>query len=98
MGLKHLAKIAIELMKAGRSQAEPVAIISQATTKNQRVLETQLSTAAADVLASGIQAPALIVVGEVVRLRAGLDWLSALDGHELVADPLGLETESRASA
>ena len=98
MGLKHLAKIAIELMKAGRSQAEPVAIISQATTKNQRVLETQLSTAAADVLASGIQAPALIVVGEVVRLRAGLDWLSALDGHELVADPLGLETECRASA
>ena len=30
------------------------------------------------------------MVGEVVRLRAGLDWLGALTGRVLVADPLGL--------
>ena len=33
--------------------------------------------------------PALFVVGEVVRLRGGLDWLGALDGRTLDPDPLG---------
>lgn len=89
MGLKHLPRIANELLAAGRSRAEPVAVISQATTPRQRVLETTLSDAVADVAASRIEAPALIVVGEAVRLRAGLDWLSALDGRVLDPDPLG---------
>ncbi len=89
MGLKHLPRIARELLAAGRSGGEPVAIISHATTPRQRVLETTLGTAVADVEASGIEAPALIVVGEAVRLRAGLDWLSALDGRVLDPDPLG---------
>ncbi len=98
MGLKHLAQIAAELISAGRSLHEPVAIISQATTKNQTVLETELGRAASDVLASGVKAPALIVVGEVVRLRAGLDWLSALSGRKLIADPLGDGVEQRERA
>jgi uroporphyrin-III C-methyltransferase len=89
MGLKHLPRIASELLAAGRSGAEPVAVISQATTPRQRVLETTLGNAVADVEVSGIEAPALIVVGEAVRLRAGLDWLSALDGRVLDPDPLG---------
>ena len=89
MGLKHLPRIASELLAAGRSASEPVAVISQATTARQRVLETTLGSAVDDVAASGIAAPALIVVGEAVRLRSGLDWLSALDGRVLNPDPLG---------
>lgn len=89
MGLKHLPRIAGELLSAGRSAQEPVAVISQATTKNQRVLETTLANAVADVEKSGIAAPALIVVGEAVRLRSGLDWFSAItEGRVLDADPL----------
>ena len=98
MGLKHLARIATELVSAGRSLHEPVAIISGATTQNQLVLETELGRADADVRASGIKAPALIVVGEVVRLRAGLDWLSALSGRKLIADPLGASENERERA
>ena len=98
MGLKHLARIATELVSAGRSLHEPVAIISGATTQNQLVLETELGRADADVRASGIMAPALIVVGEVVRLRAGLDWLSALSGRKLIADPLGASENERERA
>ncbi len=98
MGLKHLARIATELISAGRSVHEPVAIISEATTQNQLVLETELGRADADVRASGIKAPALIVVGEVVRLRAGLDWLSALSGRKLIADPLGASGDERERA
>ncbi len=88
MGLKHLPRISRELLEAGRSSGEPVAVISNATTKKQRVLETTLGTAVDDVAAKGIEAPALIVIGEVVRLRAGLDWLSALSGFALDPDPL----------
>jgi uroporphyrin-III C-methyltransferase len=96
MGLKHLPRIAGELLAAGRNAHEPVAVISQATTKNQRVLETTLTNAVADVEKSGIEAPALIVVGEAVRLRAGLDWLSAItQGRVLDADPLGKRESDR---
>lgn len=97
MGLKHLPRIAAELMAAGRSGDEPVAIISQATTDRQQVLETTLSRAAIDAEQSGIPAPALIVVGQAVRLRAGLDWLSAsLHGRKLDPDPLSREAAKRA--
>lgn len=95
MGLKHLPRIAHELMDAGRRGDEPVAIVSQATTPRQRVLETTLSRAAQDVEEAKIPAPALIVVGEAVRLRAGLDWLSALNGLKLDADPLRLRAQKR---
>lgn len=90
MGLKHLPRISAELIAAGRSVDEPVAIISQATTARQTVLETTLGRAPRDAEKGAIPAPALIVVGEAVRLRAGLDWLSAsLHGRILEPDPLG---------
>jgi uroporphyrin-III C-methyltransferase len=98
MGLKHLPTIRESLLKAGRRDAEPVAVISQATTPNQRVLETTLGQSVEDVTKSGIAAPALIVIGEVVRLRAGLDWLSALTGKTLDPDPLGNREAARQTA
>ena len=88
MALKHLAVITEQLMDHGRVPSEPVAIVSKATLPEQRVLETTLGAAAADVAASGIEPPSLVVVGQVVRLRDGLDWLGALAGKELVSDPL----------
>jgi uroporphyrin-III C-methyltransferase len=89
MALKHLGAIAERLMAGGRNRDEPVAVVSKAATPEQRVLETTLGAAAGDAAAAAIEPPALVVVGEVVRLRAGLDWLGALDGRVLVADPLG---------
>lgn len=89
MAMKHLDCIAEALIAAGRAANEPVALISRATTKDQRVLETVLSRAAADSITQKIEVPALIVIGQTVRLRAGLDWLGALSGRVLEADPLG---------
>jgi uroporphyrin-III C-methyltransferase len=34
-----------------------------------------------------------VVFGEVVRLRAGLDWLGAMTGRMLESDPLGTRTK-----
>ncbi|WP_112815649.1 uroporphyrinogen-III C-methyltransferase [Ensifer sp.] len=87
MAMKHIGAIAANLMAAGRSPDEPVAFVCNAATAEQTVLETTLSRAEADVTASGLQPPAIVVVGEVVRLRASLDWIGALGGRPLVADP-----------
>jgi uroporphyrin-III C-methyltransferase len=89
MALKHIEPIATRLISAGRLPGEPVAVVSKATGAEQRVLESTLGACAADVAASGIEPPAIVVVGEVVRLRAALDWLGAMEGRVLVSDPLG---------
>jgi len=95
MGLKHLNAIRRALLAAGRSVDEPMAVVTHATTPRQRVLETTLGTSVEDVDRHAIEAPALIVIGEVVRLRAGLDWLSAMSGRVLQSDPLGLRPPAR---
>ncbi|MFQ5984028.1 MAG: uroporphyrinogen-III C-methyltransferase [Alphaproteobacteria bacterium] len=96
MALKHLRSIAARLVAAGRDPGMPVAVISKATTPEQKVLETTLSSCAVDAEAARVDPPAVVVVGEVVRLRAALDWLGALDGRRLVPDPLGTRTKKKA--
>ncbi len=91
MAMKHIGEIARKLMDAGRAPSEPVAFVCNAATGSQTVLETTLATAVADVAAAKIEPPAIVVVGEVVRLREGLDWLGALSGRKLVGDPLGID-------
>jgi len=89
MALKHLASIADRLLAAGRPADEPVAVVSRATTPQQRVLETTLARCAADAAADGIEPPSIVAFGRVVALRAGLDWLGALGGRVLDPEPLG---------
>ncbi|MDL2407943.1 uroporphyrinogen-III C-methyltransferase [Rhizobium calliandrae] len=93
MAMKHIAQISANLIAAGRSADEPVAFVCNAATPAQQVLETTLGQAEADVAASGLEPPAIVVVGDVVRLRPCLDWLGALSGRQLLA-----ETEVRAAA
>jgi uroporphyrin-III C-methyltransferase len=94
MALKHIDPIVRRLLAAGRLPDEPVAVVVKATTAEQTVLETTLGAAPADVVAAGLEPPAMVVVGEVVRLRAALDWLGALGGKRLIADPLGSSSRS----
>jgi uroporphyrin-III C-methyltransferase len=96
MALKHLGQIAAALIDAGRHVNEPVAIVAHATTEAQQVLETTLGQAADDLSTSEVEPPAIVVLGEVVRLRAALDWLGALAGRKLVADPLGRRAHPQA--
>lgn len=89
MAMKHIPTITSRLMAAGRHADEPVAFVTDASTATQNVLETTLAKAADDVAASGLQPPAIVVVGQVVRLRPALDWMGAAAGRVLTADPLG---------
>jgi len=90
MALKHIAAIAGALMQHGRAAGEPVAVVSQATLPEQVILETTLGRCAEQVVAAGIEPPCIVVVGEVVRLRAGLDWQGLAEGRVLDPNPLGV--------
>src|SRR6516162_9147319 len=79
MASRNLPNIAKRLLAAGRTSNEPVAIIRKATTAAQSVLVSTLGEIVE--APPTIQAPAIIVIGEVVRLRAALDWLGARDGQ-----------------
>jgi uroporphyrin-III C-methyltransferase len=90
MALKHLGTIAQNLIDGGRSPHESAAIVCRATTAQQTVLETSLGEAAGAARQAGLEPPAIFVVGEVVKLRAGLDWLT---GGALDPDPLRIKRQ-----
>jgi uroporphyrin-III C-methyltransferase / precorrin-2 dehydrogenase / sirohydrochlorin ferrochelatase len=72
MAVAHLDTVAAELVKRGRNPATPVAVISDGTTSDQQVLTSTLGCIAADAAAAGVRPPAVVVVGDVVRLREQL--------------------------
>ncbi|MEO1719426.1 MAG: uroporphyrinogen-III C-methyltransferase [Pseudomonadota bacterium] len=93
MAIKHLDQITAQLLDAGRSHHEPVAIVTNATLPDMTVLETTLGTAAKDALVHEVKPPAIVCIGEVVRLRAVLDWVAQAKGQApRDLDPLGTRT------
>ncbi|HEY6244640.1 MAG TPA: uroporphyrinogen-III C-methyltransferase [Pyrinomonadaceae bacterium] len=74
MGVAHLHEITECLVECGRDLDTPVAVIRWGTYEAQQILVGTLSSIAHDVEAAGLRAPAVIVVGEVVRLRERLKW------------------------
>lgn len=72
MGLSNLSIIVNKLIEHGRSPETPVAVIRSGTTNDQ---ESAVGTLADIVTKSaGMEAPALIVVGDVVSLSDKLNW------------------------
>jgi uroporphyrin-III C-methyltransferase len=67
MGVSRCREIARALQAGGKSGATPVAVIGSATGEAQEQLITTLACLAADLAASGIGSPAIIIVGDVVR-------------------------------
>ena len=72
MAVRNAGCIADNLMARGRSPATPVAMIQQAFWAGERVVVATLGTLAEEVQRAGIQPPATLVIGEVVRLREKL--------------------------
>jgi uroporphyrin-III C-methyltransferase/precorrin-2 dehydrogenase/sirohydrochlorin ferrochelatase len=73
MGVAHLEEISAELIKRGRDAATPVAVIRDGTMPGQQVLTSTLGAVAAEAARAGIEPPAVVVIGEVVRLRELLE-------------------------
>ena len=74
MGLMGLPTICAKLIENGRSEYTPIALIQQGTTKHQKVITATLATMVERIEDEAIQAPTLIIVGEVVELRDSLSW------------------------
>jgi len=81
MGVGALARICEGLVAHGMAGSTPAALVEKATLAEQRVIEGTLESLPA--LAHGAKPPALLIVGEVVRLRSKLAWFR--EGVETVS-------------
>lgn len=74
MGVGRLAHISEQLMRYGRPPETPVALIRWGTCVEQEVLTGTLRDIAKEARRRNFRSPAVIVVGDVVRLRERLNW------------------------
>lgn len=74
MGLKSVLHICQKLREYGAADDLPVALVEQGTTPQQRVLCGTLASLAEVLHDSDVHSPALLIVGEVVKLRSRLAW------------------------
>ena len=74
MGLERINWVCSELIKRGRNKHENIAIISNATNKNQKTLISTLENCSKDLDKNIIDSPALLVIGKNVLLSPILNW------------------------
>ncbi|RKD21700.1 uroporphyrinogen-III C-methyltransferase [Ammoniphilus oxalaticus] len=84
MGVSNLPVICEQLITNGKSAQTPVAAITWGTTENQRTVTATLETIEEEVIKAQISHPAIIIVGEVVRLREKLSWFDELELAEQI--------------
>ncbi|MGI6453446.1 MAG: uroporphyrinogen-III C-methyltransferase [Syntrophomonadaceae bacterium] len=75
MGIENLEFICDQLIKNGKKPSTPVALVRWGTLPHQQVITGTLQDISERSRSAGIRPPAVIVVGEVVKLREKLAWL-----------------------
>lgn len=78
MGMSRLDKIVHALLEQGKDPQTPAAAVQHATSGDQRTVEAPLADLPGAVRAGGLSAPAVILIGAVVALRADLCWFDKL--------------------
>ncbi|SHF06836.1 uroporphyrinogen III methyltransferase / synthase [Caldanaerobius fijiensis DSM 17918] len=84
MGIKNIEYITGELIKNGKSEDTPAAVISNGTMPDQVTVIGTLKDISQKVKESGISNPAVIVIGDVVRLRGKIDWYRPSNGKRIL--------------
>jgi uroporphyrin-III C-methyltransferase len=74
MGVGNIQSIVAELIVNGRDANTPAAAVSYGTTHKQQTITSTLVDLPKTIELANIQAPAAIIIGEVVRLRDQLAW------------------------
>ena len=74
MGVGGIGRICERLIAHGLAPDTPAALVEKATLPQQRVLEGRVSTIAELAAREKARPPALLIIGDVVRLRAKLAW------------------------
>ena len=93
MGLRRVGEIAAALVAAGRPRTTPAAVVSAGTTPDARCVEGTLGDIAEKTDAAGLASPAILVVGEVVKLRARLGFPFA--GRRFLVPEIGGDCGAR---
>lgn len=88
MGMGQLPRIVSELQKAGQPPDTAVAVVQWATLNKQRSVFGNLEDIEDKVASAGISSPAVIIVGDIVRLRKTSSWFEKrpLYGRRLLID------------
>ncbi len=86
MGTKNVSTISRKLIEGGKPAGTPVALIRWGTRPDQEVVVGTLENIARLKRESAMRAPAIMVVGDVVRLRESLAWYEKkpLFGHRIL--------------
>jgi uroporphyrinogen III methyltransferase/synthase len=74
MGMRNLEKLVDRVLAGGRPADTPAAVVMDGAQPTQRVVEGPLGEIAARARAAGLTAPAVVVIGDVVKLREELSW------------------------
>jgi uroporphyrinogen III methyltransferase/synthase len=87
MAVKNIDLIAEKLIENGRSPETPVAVIRWGTRPDQKTIVGTLQNIAEAVKEKDIKPPAVMVVGDVVKLRSSLKWYEKkpLFGYRILA-------------
>jgi len=72
MGVRMIGEISRLLMEGGLSPETPTAVLMSATTPDERLLVATLATGEAEIERQNFNAPALIVIGDIVSMRDAL--------------------------
>jgi len=78
MGLSQFEEIARRVIAGGRSADTPAIAVRWGTRPSQEVVEGTLGTLPRLIHETGLRPPATVIVGDVVQLRAKLDWFERL--------------------
>lgn len=90
MGLHTLPILAEGLIEHGKPGSTPVAIVSKGTAADQKVLTGTLADIAEKQVNAQLEAPALIIVGEVVALQEQLAWFGDKVDEQNITHALGM--------
>jgi uroporphyrinogen III methyltransferase/synthase len=82
MGVYNLPHIVEQLIACGRSPDTPVALVERATRTNQKTVVGTLANIVER--AAEVRPPAVIIVGEVVKLRESLRWFDMPERRPLL--------------
>lgn len=77
MAMGNLPGIVAQLRAHGLPAEHPIAIVREGTKPAQRTLVATLESVVAEVERAGLKAPAIVIVGHVVRLRERIAWFDA---------------------
>jgi uroporphyrinogen III methyltransferase/synthase len=77
MGVNRIGSIAEKLIQHGMSPQIPVGMVRWGTTGKQESLIATLATVGAEVEREKFGAPAITIIGDVVKLRKKLDWFES---------------------